>query len=139
MYLLGIDKKYCFEPEALSDKDQFVSNKEVAWVTLNIRSNLYDDNVEINGVNYGSTPVEVMLPVGPHMITVQKEGYRSFHRELTVRRDQNLRAVLVEKENPLREGDKFADSLALVIKALSCPLFYQASTFLVNMAQSNFS
>ncbi|USD34609.1 MULTISPECIES: SUMF1/EgtB/PvdO family nonheme iron enzyme [Vibrio] len=109
--LLGIDKQYCFEPETLSDKDAFVSNKEVAWVTLTIRSNLFDDNVTINGVNYGSTPVEVMLPVGPHMITVEKEGYRSFHRELTVKRDQNLRAVLVEKANPLREGDKFADSL----------------------------
>ncbi|KJY89446.1 hypothetical protein TW84_11945 [Vibrio neptunius] len=109
--LLGIDKQYCFEPETLNDKDTLVSNKEVAWVTLTIRSNLFDDKVAINGVNYGSTPVEVMLPVGPHMITVEKEGYRSFHRELTVRRDQNLRAELVQKANPLREGDKFADSL----------------------------
>lgn len=38
--LLGIDKQYCFEPETLNDKDTLVSNKEVAWVTLTIRSNL---------------------------------------------------------------------------------------------------
>lgn len=109
--LLGINKKYCFEPERVDDKDSSVINKEVAWVTLNVRSNLYDDKVTIDGVNYGSTPVEVMLPVGKHTVSIRKEGYRDFLEELSIKQDHNLRAVLVETTNPLREGDKFADSL----------------------------
>ena len=62
--LLGINKKYCFEPDSADDKGSSVTNQEIAWVTLNVRSNLYDDKVTIDGVNYGSTPVEIMLPVG---------------------------------------------------------------------------
>ncbi|MCG7488600.1 SUMF1/EgtB/PvdO family nonheme iron enzyme [Vibrio sp. Of14-4] len=109
--LLGINKKYCFEPDSADDKGSSVTNQEIAWVTLNVRSNLYDDKVTIDGVNYGSTPVEIMLPVGQHSILIRKEGYQDFNKELSIKRDHNLRAVLVETANPLREGDKFADSL----------------------------
>ncbi|MFY2506745.1 SUMF1/EgtB/PvdO family nonheme iron enzyme [Vibrio pectenicida] len=109
--LLAINKKYCFEPKRSDDKENSVTNQEVAWVTLNIRSNLYDDKVTIDGVKYGSTPIEVMLPVGQHTISIRKEGYRDFRKDLSIKRDHNLRAVLIETANPLREGDKFADSL----------------------------
>ena len=43
-----------FEPDSTDDKGE-VTNQEIAWVTLNVRSNLYDDKVTIDGVNYGST------------------------------------------------------------------------------------
>lgn len=107
--LLGIESHYCFTP---SETEQAETQKEVAWVSLTIRSNQYQDKVSIDGVNYGSTPVEAMLPVGSHMVTISKEGYKSFHQELTIKRDHNLRAVLREKQNELNVGDTFADSIS---------------------------
>ncbi|MFA0695127.1 SUMF1/EgtB/PvdO family nonheme iron enzyme [Vibrio sp. 10N.222.49.C9] len=106
--LLGIQSSNCFTQSEQQANDQ---QKEVAWVNLVVRSNQYNDNVSINGVNYGSTPVEVMLPTGQHMVTIEKEGYLSFHQELKIARDHNLRAVLQAKQNSLNIGTKFADPM----------------------------
>ncbi|CDT74367.1 SUMF1/EgtB/PvdO family nonheme iron enzyme [Vibrio coralliirubri] len=106
--LLGIQSSNCFSQSEQQANDQ---QKEVAWVNLVVRSNQYNDNVSINGVNYGSTPVEVMLPTGQHMVTIEKEGYLSFHQELKIARDHNLRAVLQAKQNSLNVGTKFADPM----------------------------
>ncbi|MEZ9336810.1 SUMF1/EgtB/PvdO family nonheme iron enzyme [Vibrio splendidus] len=106
--LLGIQSSNCFTQSEQQANDQ---QKEVAWVNLVVRSNQYKDNVSINGVNYGSTPVEVMLPTGQHMVTIEKEGYLSFHQELKIARDHNLRAVLQAKQNTLNVGTKFADQM----------------------------
>ncbi|MGR5387422.1 SUMF1/EgtB/PvdO family nonheme iron enzyme [Vibrio crassostreae] len=106
--LLGIQSSNCFTQSEQQTNDQ---QKEVAWVNLVVRSNQYNDNVSINGVNYGSTPVEVMLPTGQHMVTIEKEGYLSFHQELKIARDHNLRAVLQAKQNSLNVGTKFADPM----------------------------
>lgn len=108
--LLNIDKQYCFAPGTQFDDTANVE-QEVAWVTLSVRSNLFNDKVTIDGVHYGSTPLEVMLPVGSHQVTVTKEGYRTFNQTLSVNKDQTLRATLNEIENPLKAGDKFADGL----------------------------
>ena len=106
--LLGIQSSHCFtETDQKADDQQ----KDVAWVNLVVRSNQYNDKVSINGVNYGSTPVEVMLPTGQHMVTIEKEGYLSFHQELKIARDHNLRAVLQAKQNTLNVGSKFADPM----------------------------
>ncbi len=93
--LLDLESKYCFAPGTYAEKPG--SQQEIAWVSLSIRSNQYNDRVFVDGVSYGSTPVEIMVPVGPHMITVQKDGFRSFNRELKINSDHNLRAVLREK------------------------------------------
>ncbi|MEC7309172.1 SUMF1/EgtB/PvdO family nonheme iron enzyme [Vibrio satsumensis] len=106
--LLGIQSSNCFTQSEQQTNDQ---QKEVAWVNLVVRSNQYNDNVSINGVNYGSTPIEVMLPTGQHMVTIEKEGYLSFHQELKIARDHNLRAVLQAKQNSLNVGTKFADPI----------------------------
>ncbi|MEZ9071140.1 SUMF1/EgtB/PvdO family nonheme iron enzyme [Vibrio splendidus] len=106
--LLGIQSSNCFTQSEQQANDQ---QKEVAWVNLVVRSNQYNDKVSINGVNYGSTPVEVMLPTGQHMVTIEKEGYLSFHQELKIARDHNLRAVLQAKQNTLNVGTKFADQM----------------------------
>lgn len=106
--LLGIQSSNCFTQSEQQANDQ---QKEVAWVNLVVRSNQYNDKVSINGVNYGSTPVEVMLPTGRHMVTIEKEGYLSFHQELKIARDHNLRAVLQAKQNSLNVGTKFADPM----------------------------
>lgn len=109
--LLQVDNQYCFAPGVDSSKPLPV-DQEIAWVTLSLRSNQYNDSVFIDGVSYGSTPVEVMLPTGTHNVLIKKEGYQSFSQQVSVKSDTSLRAVLTEKANPLREGTKFADGMA---------------------------
>ncbi|WED23550.1 SUMF1/EgtB/PvdO family nonheme iron enzyme [Vibrio sp. JC009] len=107
--LLNVDSKYCFDKG--DEPTESLQQKEVQWVTLTIRSNQYQDKVTIDDVTYGSTPVDIMLPVGTHMVSIEKEGYRSFHQELKITTDHNLRAVLREEENLPHSGRVFADAL----------------------------
>ena len=113
--LLNVPSQNCFaQGKNSADNGQ---QQEVPWVTLTVRSNQYQDHVSIDGVNYGNTPVDIMLPVGPHMITVEKEGYRSFHQELKITGDHTLRAVLREEQNLPKSGRVFADALKSKAKA----------------------
>jgi len=112
--LLDVESRYCFDESTEQAESQ---QKEVQWVTLTVRSNQYEDRVAIDNVDYGSTPLDIMLPVGNHMVTIGKEGYRSFHQELNVSADQTLRAVLREKENVPHSGRTFADALKNRAKA----------------------
>ncbi|MCG3745557.1 PEGA domain-containing protein [Vibrio cincinnatiensis] len=105
--LLNIETQYCFAP----GENQQTKQQEVAWLNLVVRSNQYNDHVTINGIRYGSSPTEVMLPAGKHLVVVEKEGYQSFRQEVALTSDQTLRAVLHEKINELKAGDKFADTL----------------------------
>ncbi|MEZ8099150.1 formylglycine-generating enzyme family protein [Vibrio bivalvicida] len=107
--LLQVDTQYCFAP---GTAHELQADQEMAWVTLAIRSNQFNDSVYIDGVSYGSTPVEIMLPIGLHDITVQKDGYKAFTQQVAVKSDTAIRAVLEEKSNPLRAGSKFADAMA---------------------------
>ncbi len=114
--LLGVDKQYCFEPGYISGQ-QFQNEQEIAWVTLNVRSNQYNDQVFVDGVSYGSTPVEIMLPIGQHHLVIKKEGYRTFEQNLALNSDRSFRAKLKQKANELKAGDKFADLIGSNIKA----------------------
>ena len=114
--LLGVDKQFCFQP-GYSSADQFGHEQEIAWVTLSLRSNQFDDRVFVDGVSYGSTPVEIMLPVGPHNIVIKKEGYRIFDQDLSIKSDHSLRARLEQTANNLKAGDKFADLIKGGIQA----------------------
>lgn len=113
--LLNVESRYCFDQG--EEQSDLAQTKEVQWVTLTVRSNQYQDRVSIDGVNYGSTPLDIMLPVGPHMVNIEKEGYRSFHQELRISGDHSLRAVLRETENLPHSGRVFADALGGKTKA----------------------
>ncbi|MGL4380187.1 MAG: SUMF1/EgtB/PvdO family nonheme iron enzyme [Vibrio sp.] len=106
--LLNIESQYCFAPGQGEAEQQ---QKEVAWINLSLRSNQHGDRVTIDGVNYGNTPVEVMLPAGNHRIKIEKEGFRTFEQEVSLTSDHTLRVNLHERSNPLRAGHKFADSV----------------------------
>ncbi|EED28123.1 PEGA domain-containing protein, partial [Vibrio sp. 16] len=103
--LLDLDKQYCLS-KGQSNGNNAAVQQEVAWVNVSVRSNLYDDNVLIDGVSYGSTPVEVMLPIGEHTILVEKEGYYPFSKSVEVGSDFAIRAELKERTNQPRSGDK---------------------------------
>lgn len=114
--LLNVDKQYCFAPGYVSGQ-QSQNEQEIAWVTLNVRSNQYDDRVFVDGVSYGSTPVEIMLPIGQHHLVIKKEGYQTFKQNIALNADRNFRAQLKQNANTLKAGDQFADLIAKGSKA----------------------
>ncbi|MFB9215939.1 SUMF1/EgtB/PvdO family nonheme iron enzyme [Vibrio sinaloensis] len=115
--LLNLDKQYCLTRGGRHNGESPALQQEVAWVNVTVGSNLYDDRVLIDGVSYGSTPVEVMLPIGEHTILVEKDGYYPFSKSVVVKSDYSVRAQLKERTNKPRSGDKFADSLSNGSKA----------------------
>ncbi|SHO54545.1 SUMF1/EgtB/PvdO family nonheme iron enzyme [Vibrio quintilis] len=104
--LLDIGKQYCLFK---SDNNQ---QKEIAWFNLNIRSNIYDDQVTIDGISYGHTPLSLTLQEGLHQISVTKDGYIPYHSSVKLSSDSSVRAVLQEERNQLKTGFRFADSLS---------------------------
>ena len=56
--LLNVSSRYCLNSAVLPKKKKQPHNK--AGRNITIRSDQYEDRVTINGVNYGSTPIEVV-------------------------------------------------------------------------------
>ncbi|MDW6004972.1 SUMF1/EgtB/PvdO family nonheme iron enzyme [Vibrio mangrovi] len=104
--LLNIDSQYC-----IIDDQQNIQ-REVAWFNLKLHSNLYDDQVIVDDVRYGHTPLTLTLPEGEHQIRVEKTGYLPYKTTLNLKSDSQLRAVLQEEHNQLKTGFSFADSLS---------------------------
>ncbi len=77
--LLNVAAKYCFK-----DQGTIQSKKSQQWVNVIVRSNQYNDSVNINGVSYGNTPVNITLPVGHHQFTVSKPGFKTYRRLVTI-------------------------------------------------------
>ncbi len=78
--LLNVESRYCLKGQASTKTD----NKNKQWANVTVRSDQYNDSVTINGVKYGSTPVEIVLPAGRHQVTVSKEGYETYNRVITI-------------------------------------------------------
>ncbi|WP_154179463.1 PEGA domain-containing protein [Vibrio furnissii] len=78
--LLNVSSRYCLK--GASDEKNVKKDKQ--WANVTVRSDQYNDSVTINGISYGSTPVEIVLPAGRHQVTVSKDGYESYNRVITV-------------------------------------------------------
>lgn len=63
----------------------------VASVTL--RSNVYDDQVTINGQSHGSTRLELELEPGRYDVVISKPGYRPWQQKLAVDAGDELTLV----------------------------------------------
>lgn len=100
--LLELDESYCVEPRsrivAINAPDRNYSGAK-KWLSVTIRSNVFDDNVVIDGVDYGKTPIDIMLPSGSHRFEIRKEGYQPYIRELEVDRDQTIWTELFKQKN----------------------------------------
>ncbi|SQH76028.1 conserved protein of unknown function [Shewanella benthica] len=96
--LLELKDSYCVEPKSrsisITTDNNYTSSKK--WLSVTIRSNVYDDRVIIDGVDYGSTPMNVMLPSGSHKFKISKKGYQTYQRYLTIDRDQTVWTELYE-------------------------------------------
>ncbi|MFA0112196.1 PEGA domain-containing protein [Vibrio sp. 10N.261.46.E11] len=96
--LLNVSTRYC-----LTDSDVKVAKKsDKQWANVMVRSDQYNDSVTINGIKYGSTPLEVSLPSGRHQVTISKEGYESYNRTVTINGSDTIWVKLLpSKENEL--------------------------------------
>lgn len=92
--LLNVANRYCLNNSTQTKKN----DKE--WANITVRSDQYNDRVTINGVSYGSTPVEIVLPSGQHQISVAKEGYETYNRKVRV----NGNDTIWVKLSPSKEG-----------------------------------
>ena len=69
-------------------------------ITLTLRSNVYDDQVYINGAYVGETKLVTQLTAGWHDIEVRKAGYRTYSARLLLDKDQTLVARLQRGTDP---------------------------------------
>lgn len=111
--LLGVDMRYCAteqRPGELQAGDEETVDSSVMH-PLTIRSNVYDDEVIIDGVSYGSTPIEVMLPGGEHEVEVLKYGYSAYAEKISLKDAMSIRAELEKSEYSFTRGEKIQDIL----------------------------
>ena len=72
--------------------------KSITKATLTVRSNVYNDTVYINGKEYGSTRLDVKLPLGKYKLQVEKTGYSTFEKFFNFNKDTTVRAELEPKK-----------------------------------------
>ncbi|CAM4187022.1 SUMF1/EgtB/PvdO family nonheme iron enzyme [Pseudoalteromonas ostreae] len=87
-------RDYSVKPMSTVDT-QVVDSKKMIEFTL--RSNVYDDEVFIDGVSFGSTRLATTLPSGIHDIEVRKQGYKPYRVRVDLRKPQTIHAKLVKK------------------------------------------
>lgn len=120
--LLGLDRRYCVsqkgqEPTSEVVEQQItqvsgVNTDESVMYELTLRSNVYDDEVFIDGVSYGSTKLQIMLPAGPHEVEVVKRGYQSHVQTLDMTQSTTLKVELERTQYAFNKGEKIQDMLA---------------------------
>ena len=86
------------EPDAEPDADAQApaATAGEARYQLTVRSNVYYDEVFIDGVPYGSTKLDVMLPPGEYDIEVRKPGHTAYRERIELNASRTLRAELAE-------------------------------------------
>ena len=85
-------RDYSVQPMPTATKQD--ANKMVEFT---LRSNVYDDEVFIDGVSFGSTRLATTLPSGTHDVEVRKEGYQPYRVRVDLRKPQTIHAKLVKK------------------------------------------
>lgn len=116
--LLGLDRRYCVSfkandtVEVAAVTDAPLATDESLMYELTVRSNVFDDEVFINGVSYGSTKLQVMLPSGEHDVEVVKRGYESNRQKINLTESQTLKVELDRSQYTFSKGERIQDILA---------------------------
>lgn len=116
--LLDLNERYCVEyPDQASvsekklqepNKTKYDSN---LMYELTVRSNVFDDEVFIDGVSYGSTKLNVMLPAGEHSVEVVKLGYQPYVEKLELTENRLVRVNLKKDTQSFAKGERIQDIL----------------------------
>lgn len=120
--LLGLDNRYCVVEKGASrvaqvitpnpPEDMTIATDESVMYELTVRSNVFDDEVFIDGVSYGSTRLQVMLPQGEHDIEVVKRGYENYKTSVNLTEGATLKAELEKAQYSFSKGEKIQDILS---------------------------
>lgn len=116
--LLGLDRRYCVNfkgnenAKVTKVKASPMATDESVMYELTVRSNVFDDEVFIDGVSYGSTKLQVMLPSGEHDIEVVKRGYESSRQKVSLSESQTLKVELDRSQYTFSKGERIQDILA---------------------------
>lgn len=115
--LLGLDRRYCVNFKANENVQASVETPPMAtdesvMYELTVRSNVFDDEVFINGVSYGSTKLQVLLPSGEHDIEVVKRGYEPNRQKITLSESKTLKVDLTRSQYTFSKGERIQDILA---------------------------
>jgi formylglycine-generating enzyme required for sulfatase activity len=89
-------RDYSVQPSA-SVNSLVVDNTKSKMVELTLRSNVYDDEVFIDGVSFVSTRLATSLPSGIHDIEIRKQGYKPYRVSIDLRKAHTINAKLVKK------------------------------------------
>lgn len=109
--LLEIDSRYCSDDSSTSASNEVATDDDGVLYQLTVRSNVYDDEVFINGVSYGSTPLQLMLPAGEHDIVVSKHGFEGDAQRVSLREAKTLTFQLTRSNNVFTSGERVQDAL----------------------------
>lgn len=117
--LLGLDKRYCagsqVEVQPIKtlavETDGTVQTDESVMYELTVRSNVFDDEVFIDGVSYGSTKLQIMLPAGEHDVEVVKRGYEPYRQKVALNESITLKVELPRARYAFSKGEKIQDIL----------------------------
>jgi formylglycine-generating enzyme required for sulfatase activity len=115
--LLGLDRRYCVnfkanDAQVSSVKVSPMATDESVMYELTVRSNVFDDEVFIDGVSYGSTKLQVMLPSGEHDLEVVKRGYEPNRQKITLSESKTLKVDLGRSQYTFSKGERIQDILA---------------------------
>lgn len=142
--LLSLPSRYCeyqkVTPKISNASKKNNNNDDATLYELTVRSNLYDDEVFIDGVSYGSSKVSIMLSPGMHNVVIKKANFNSYKKEIELTRNTVFHAKLEKIRFNTEIGQEGQDSLStgeLGPKLIGIPTSKQA--LLKNNSQSGFS
>jgi formylglycine-generating enzyme required for sulfatase activity len=115
--LLGLDKRYCVnfkgqEVTQIAAMTPTLATDESVMYELTVRSNVFDDEVFINGVSYGSTKLQVMLPSGEHDVEVVKRGYDPSRHTISLTEQRTIKVEMERSQYTFSKGERIQDILA---------------------------
>ena len=76
-----------------SNNDPYIVSSE-QFAILTLRSNVRNDTVFIDGQKRGPTRIDEKLPLGKHIVRVEKMGYKPFEQTINLKNDKVLWANL---------------------------------------------
>lgn len=113
--LLGIDSRYCSSHDKTAGNEETSSKKKLSqdgvMHQVTLRSNVYDDEVFIDGVSYGSTPLKLMLSTGEYDFVVSKHGYDGESKRVDIHQATTVRFELNRLASTFVRGERVQDAL----------------------------
>jgi formylglycine-generating enzyme required for sulfatase activity len=115
--LLGLDRRYCVNFKTSDDvqvaaiNSSLMATDESVMYELTLRSNVFDDEVFIDGVSYGSTKLQVMLPSGEHNLEIVKRGFETGRQKVFLSESTTLKIELERSQFTFSKGERIQDIL----------------------------